>query len=67
MIDILKHTSIVVLQDVGSDIKTEAVDYEDIEFKHEAIPTIYPAASVKVEKVRNWWNMYSVNFKDDFY
>ena len=54
MIDILKHISILVLQDVESDVKTEAVDYENIEFKHETIPTIHVVAPVKVEKVRNY-------------
>ena len=35
MIDILKHISIVVLQDVESGIKKEAEGNDDVDIKHE--------------------------------
>ena len=47
MIDILKHISIVVLQDVESEIKTEAEEWEHIYIKHEQDVTHDNVASVK--------------------
>ena len=47
-INILKHISIVVLQDVESEIKTDAEEFENIYFKHEEDVT--PVVSVKEVK-----------------
>ena len=50
LIDILKHISIVVLQDIDCEIKTEAKEWEHIYVKHEQDVTHDHVASVKCLK-----------------
>ena len=50
MIDILKHISIVVLQDVQSEIKTEAEECQDVDIKHEQDVTQELYSCVKIER-----------------
>ena len=50
MINILKHISIVVLQDMQNEIKTEAEEHDDIDIKHEQDVTYNLVASVKCLK-----------------
>ena len=66
MIAILKHISIIVLQDVKSEIKVEESDCKNIDIEHDTMPTFHFVASFKEEKVRNWWNIDFVNFEGGF-
>ena len=50
MIDVLKHITIVVLQDVQSEIKTEAEECQDVDIKHEQNVTQEFVSCVKIEK-----------------
>ena len=50
MIDILKHISIVVLQDIKCEIKTEAEEWKHIYVKHEQDIMHDHVASVKCLK-----------------
>ena len=50
MIVILKHISIVVLQDVQSDIKFETEESSDIDIKYEQDVTYELLPPVKIEK-----------------
>ena len=50
MIDILKHISIVVLQDVESEVKLEAEQSEDTDIKHEQDVTLELVQFIKVEE-----------------
>ena len=50
MIDILKYVTIVVLQDVQSEIKTEAEECQDVDIKHEQDVTQEFVSCVKIEK-----------------
>ena len=53
LIDIMKHISIVVLQDVENEVKAEESDCKDIDIEHGKMPTFHFVASFKEEKVRN--------------
>ena len=50
MIDILKHISIVVLQDVENEVKMETEQSEDIDIKHEQDVTLELVRVVKIER-----------------
>ena len=49
MIDILKHISIVVLQDMESEVKMEAKESDNIDIKHEQDLTYNHVRAVKIE------------------
>ena len=49
LIDILKHNSIVVLQNIETEVKSEPETYEDVDVKHEQDVTYRLVPLVKVE------------------
>ena len=57
VIYLLIHISIV-LQDFKSEIKTETDECEDVDIKHETLPTINLVASVKKEEVSKRWRFF---------
>ena len=50
VIDILKHISIVVLQDMENEVKMETEESEDIDIKHEQDVTLELVRVVKTER-----------------